>query len=94
VGGFQIACDLAGADPTCPNGQMTCQPVGNVCAIIVTSANVVCLTREGWNCSESCSKNCATQMFGVQGAGGSCSTCPAPGSGCGAELCTANVGTC
>jgi hypothetical protein len=90
---FQIACDQAGADPSCPPQPM-CEPVGNICAIIVTSANQECATQEGFNCSAACSGHCGTQQTGTQGTGGTCTTCPNPGTTCGAQLCTTTAGKC
>jgi len=92
--GLQIACVTNVEGFACPNAQI-CQQNGNVCWIVTTSASQTCNNpTEKYDCTLTCGGNCAKIYYGTLSLQTGCSTCPSPGSGCGAAACTSNTSKC
>jgi hypothetical protein len=92
--GAQIACATGGEIAPCPTAP-TCSPLaGNVCQIVTTSSSQTCNNvTENYDCTLTCGGNCAKVYYGTSGING-CTTCPSPGSGCGAAACTSSSTKC
>jgi hypothetical protein len=92
--GAQIACATGGQIAPCPDAA-TCLQNGNVCWIVTTSSSQTCNNpTENFDCTLTCGGNCAKVYYGTLSLQTGCSTCPSPGSGCGAAACTSNTSKC
>jgi len=92
--GFQIGCATNVQGFACPNAPKCSVLQGNVCQIVTTSASQTCNNpTDNYECTLTCGGNCAKIYYGTAGVNG-CSTCPSPGSGCGAAACTSNTSKC